>query len=182
MKKVLFSIAIAAMATFTFTSCDSSNAGSNDNNVEQQDSATAEEVEIPIKDLKELVCEKYVLTVPEGFKANSRMVNYSCNIGLQEAPFVTAAVNYKDVIDFQKEVERDYKAIDDITAGDKTYQAYYWLDAENNNCHHVKAATPHGEGMVTVHFFTGASQMDKDAAKEELMKAVQNVLNNIALK
>ena len=189
MKKVIFSLAIAAMAAFALTSC-TGNADTTDgtctDSVGTEQQEAAEQAEVPVGEQTELACDKYVLKVPEGFKASSRMVNYSCNMGQQEAPFVTVAPNFQSNTTpeaFKAAVEKDnYTAIDDITVGNNTYNAFYWFNAEDNNCHHVKVATPQGDGVVTIHFFTGASQMEKDAAKEALMTAVQTVLNNMTIK
>lgn len=187
MKKAIFSLAMLAMAALTLVACEpKGNAeGTNDAkdsaNVEQ----TAEQKEVPVGEQTELECDHYLLKVPEDFKASSRMVNSSCNMGLQEAPFVTVAPNFRsdDLAIFQADLEKNgYKAIDDFTAGDKTYKAFYMFDAKDNNCHHVYVATPQADGIVTVHLFTGASMMEKDEAKDALMKAVQTVVDNLTIK
>lgn len=190
MKKVIFSMAFVAIAAFTLMSCgdknnaESNNDGSDSTKVENTDS-TAQQAEVPIDQLTELQCDHYLLKIPEGFKANSRVVNSSCNIGLKEPPFVTAAFNVHsdDAAKFQADLEKQgYKAIDDFTAGDKTYKAFYMIKPDDNNCQHVYAITPKGEGVLSIHLFTGASKMEVPEAKEALMKAVQTVIDNLTIK
>ena len=187
MKKVIFSMAMLAMAAFTFVSCDTkgnaegNNDGKDSANVEQ----TEEQKEVPVDQQTELECDHYLLKVPEGFKAGSRMVNSSCNMGLKEPPFVTAAPNFRseDMAAFQADMEKNgCKAIDDFTAGDKTYKAFYMIKPDDNNCQHVYVATPQADGLVTIHFFTGASKMEVGEAKDALMKAVQTVIDNLTIK
>ena len=190
MKKVFLSMAFAAMAVFTMMSCDPNgkanggDEGKDSANVEQND--TTEQKEVPIGEQKELECAHYLLKVPDGFKASSRMVNSSCNMGLQEPPFVTVAPNFSggtDLAAYQADAEKGgYKAIGDITGNGNTYKAFYLFVPEDNKCHHVKMATPQADGVVTIHMFTGASLMEKDEAKEALMKAVQTVADNMTIK
>ncbi len=170
MKKIILSLAIVAMAAFTLTA---------------QNESDASVQEVPIGEQTELACDKYVLTVPEGFKATSRVVNNSCNMGQQEEPYITVAPYYswRDAANFKADVEGDgYEALDDITVGEVTYNVYYWLDEKDRNCQHVKVATPQGDGSVAIHFFTGYNRMEIDEAKEELMNVVQTVLDNMTIK
>ncbi|MBP5561913.1 MAG: hypothetical protein J6X70_08980 [Muribaculaceae bacterium] len=170
MKKVIFSMVVATVAAFSLAA---------------QDTNDAAQPVVPIEEQTELACDKYVLTVPEGFKATSRVVNRSCNMGLQEQPYVTVAPYYSwyDAESFKADLENDgYEALDDITVGDATYQAFYWLDEKNRNCQHVKVGTPHGDGTVAIHFFTGYNNMETDEVKEALMNAVHTVLDNFTIK
>lgn len=168
MKKIILSLVLAVMAAFTLAA---------------QDDATTQE--IPIGEQTELACDKYVLVVPDGFMATSRVVGNSCNMCQRDEPFITVApyVSWRDADSFKADVEGDgYEALDDITVGEVTYNVYYWLDEKDRNCHHVKVATPQGDESVAIHFFTGATDMEIDEAKEALMTAVQTVLNNMTIK
>ena len=169
MKKVFLSMVIAAAAAFSLSAQD----------------ANTDQNMVPIGEQTELACDKFVITVPEGFKATSRVVNNSCNMAQDEEPHITAAAycSWRDAAAFKADLENDgYEAIDDITVGDITFQAYYWLDEKDRNCQHVRVATPKGDGTIAIHFFTGFNQMELDETREALMNAVQTVLENTTIK
>ncbi len=187
MKKTLFTIAIAAIAMLGFSACD----GNSENNANGDDNVTTEETvdsaaveaEIPIKELKSLECNDYVLTIPEGAVASSRMVNSSCCFDFKGEPFTYAAPNvvYKTLEKFKSEMaERNGKALDDITVGDKTYTVFSY---EKNNQQFVEAATPIDEDrMMFVRLFNGANKMDKAEAYDFLVKNTKTTLENIKIK
>ena len=96
MKKIFLSIAIAALATLGFTSCgnaESTGEGTDTTAVEQAEQVNEEE--IPIDSLKELQNDHYLIKIPEGCKANSRMVNNSCAMGFKESPFTSCSANFQ---------------------------------------------------------------------------------------
>ncbi|MBR5727468.1 MAG: hypothetical protein IKS64_02675 [Muribaculaceae bacterium] len=187
MKKILFSFAITAVAMLGFTACDgnSENNASGDDNVTTEETvdSAAVEAEVPIKELKSLECKDYVLTIPEGAEASSRMVNSSCNFRFKGEPYTTAAPNviYKTLDEFKSGMaEKNGKALDDITVGDKTYTVYSY---EKNNEQFVEAATPiDGDRMMFVRIFNGASKMDKAEAFDILVKNTKATLENIKIK
>ena len=187
MKKILFSFAIAAVAMLGFTACD----GNSENNANGDDKVTTEETvdsaaveaEIPIKELKSLECDDYVLTIPEGAVAASRMVRSSCNFDFKGEPYTYAAPNvvYQTLEEFKSEMaEKGGKALDDITVGDKTYTVYSY---EKNDQQFVEAATPLDEDrMMFVRLFNGANKMDKAEAFDILVKNTKTTLENIKIK
>lgn len=192
MKKTMMSIALAAMAAFALTACsgNSDNNGSeatDTTNVEQttetDDGEAKPAEEIPVKELKELECDAYHLNIPEGWRANSRMVNSSCNIGLPESPFSTAALNvsYNSLDEFKQKCEKiaGVTKLDDVTVGDKTFVLYYY---EKDGEQFLDAATAYGEKTLTVRSFNGANKMDKAEAKDALIAGVKKVLENVTIK
>ena len=185
MKKVLLSLAIAAMAACALTACS----GNSENNSNGTDSATVDSVaqspeEIPVKDLKELDCAHYNVKIPEGWRAGSRMVNSSCVIELPESPFTYAGLNFshQTIDEFKADFEkRGYQAIDDVVVGDKTWVAFY-KEKKEDKIQEVAAATPQGDGVVTARLHNGANQMDFAEAGEALKNSVKTIAENITLK
>lgn len=187
MKKTLFSIAIAAIAVMGFTACDGNGANTaneNDNvkTEETQDSAAAE-AQIPVKELKELECDDYHLTIPQGAVAGSRMVRSSCNINFKGEPYTYATldVSHKTLDEFKSKLaEQGAKALDDIAVGDKTYTTFTY---EKGNDTYVEAATPIDDSRIMfVRLFNGANKMDKAEAFDILLKNAKATLENIKIK
>lgn len=187
MKKTLFTIAIAAIAVLGFTACDGNSgntANDNDNlKTEETVDSAATEAEIPIKELKELECDEYHLTIPEGAVAASRMVRSSCNFDFKGEPYTYACPNviHKTLEEFKSEMaEKGGKALDDITVGDKTYTVFTY---EKGNDVYVEAATPIDDSrMMFVRLFNGANKMDKAEAFDILLKNTKSTLENIRIK
>ena len=181
MKKALFSFAILAVAT-AMVSCGNKSA----QNTENQDSVAvaAEPEEVPVQDQKEIASDIYVIKVPEGWKARSRMVNNSCNLGLGEAPFTTAALNVEksESLDKFKETraKENCKALDNVTVNGREFVVY---EGENQNGEpFVAAATPMGEGHFRATLYSGACQMKKDEIKAALTANLQTILENVSFK
>ena len=187
MKKTFFSFAIAAVVAAAMASCGSKTA----NNGENQDSAAVEnaaeaapQAEVKIEDQKELTCDAYTLTVPDGWKATSRMVNSSCNMKLKQPPFTTAAPNTMSAMtpeNFAAEREKEnYTKLDDVTANGHTFSVFYKEGA--NDQQFIMSCTGRGDGLVTVKFMTGAHKLDKAEAKKILIENVKTVLEKLTIK
>lgn len=185
MKKFLLGLAFAAMAICIPTACSSSS----DNNAQGADSTATDSVaqapeEIPVKELKELENDHYLAKVPEGWRAGSRMVNSSCVIELPESPFTYAALNFQHetVDEFKAKCEKNgFKAIDDVTVGDKTWVAFYKEDKAEKE-QQISAATPQADGIVTARLHNGANMMEFDEAGEALKANFKTIAENITLK
>ena len=189
MKKRIFSFAIAMVATLGLVSCN----GSSDNTsksgetsevteqTQDQDGEQAQE-EVKIEDLKELTCDNYAITVPDGWKASSKMVRTSCNLTLKENPHSTAVLGYtlQNEGDVKSQIEnRGGKAIDDITVNGKTYKVFI---AEKDDRATYEAYVPNGDGFVTVKVMPGGTPMKGDELKEVLTKNLNDIIGAIALK
>lgn len=183
MKKTIFSIAIAAISSLALVSCTGTAEG-NEQNDSTKVEQTEEQAEIPIKELKELECDDYLLKVPEGWQANSRMVNSSCVLGFMEAPFTTCSANAHQTTNldsYKADIEKQGgKALEDITVGERTYVVYEKPDQDGKP--EIYLATARGEGIVTLRLFNGASQMEEAAAKEVLMNNVKTMVESITVK
>ena len=166
MKKVFYSIALAALAAITFTTAQ----------------AQDEQPQVRIEDQTELSCDKYTIQVPEGWTARSRMVGRSCVIGYNERPYTTASPNlsYNDIDDFKRShLEDGDEALDDITIGDVTYSVFF---KDNNGSPKVIAATPCDDRAFEVSLLAGSSNMEQDELKEALMKNLNEILEAVTLK
>ena len=188
MKKIFSIFAIAALATMIMVSCetkkDSSKSASSSEEVASASEASASEAgeEVAIEDQKELTCDKYTLTVPEGWKASSRMVNSSCNLTLKENPHSTAMVNHtlyseNDLVEGIK--KRGGKPINDITVNDNTYKVF---EAEKDGRYEYEAYVPQGEGFVTFRVMPGGTPMKGAELKEVMMKNLNDIIAATALK
>ena len=191
MKKTILSLTIATMGLWALTACT----GNSDNNAQGSDTTATElteepkaeqpQAEIPIKDLTELECDQYLITIPQGCKASSRVVNSSCNMTFSGQPYTTAAasVQMKTLDEYKAACEKEgFKAIDDITVDGHTYIVMFKEDAEQGR-HAVKAATPRDGGeLVCFNIFNGAHKMEPAEAKDVLMKHVQAMLQATKLK
>jgi len=187
MKKTFFSFAIAAVVAVAMASCANKAA----NNGENKDSAAVEnatkeapQAEVKIEDQKELTCDAYTLTVPDGWKATSRMVNSSCNIKLPQPPFTTAApdfVSYVSIDEYKAQREKEGATkLDDITVNGHTYSVYF--KEGNNNQLNIGAATARDKGTIQVKFSTGAHKLDKAEAKKIFEENVKTVLEKLTIK
>ena len=186
MKKAIYSIAAAAFAAFFLTACGGDTTTSQASTASASTStASSASQEVKIEDQKELTCDRYTIKVPEGWKARSRMVNSSCVIGYKEPPFTTASPNTtsEDIESYKKaRLDEGSTAIDDITAGGKTFNVFF-NDKQKDNTLAVAAATATDKGgTFYVTLRTGASQMSKDEAKEALMKNLKEILDAVTLK
>lgn len=188
MKKINYLIAAAAVASMSLFSCtgnaDNASAkasGSETASTEQAAEGEQPAEEVKIEDQKELTCDDYTVTVPEGWKASSKMVRSSCNLTLKENPHSTAVLGYTlqneaDVI--ENLGKRECKAADDITVGDKTYKVY----VKEGDRPEVNAFVPKGEGFVTFRIMPGGTPMKGDELKDVLMKNLNDIINATALK
>ncbi len=188
MKKTNFLLAIAVMASMSLISCngngENASKGSGSQAVSTEQTAEGEQPteEVKIEDQKELTCDAYTITVPEGWKASSRMVNNSCNLTLKENPHTTAALNtaHGTVEEYAKNLEgRGAKAVDDITVGDKTYKVFM---TENNERANYEAFVAYGDGLMTYRIMPGGTPMKGDELKEVLLKNLNDIINATALK
>ena len=185
MKKTVFSFAIAVVAA-ALVSCGNKTAqGDATDSTAVEQTEQAEEKEVPIDSLKELSCGAYTAKVPEGFKARSRVVNSSCNMGFKEAPFTTAAFNYDAYTNIEKwkedMVKQGAQPVEDITANGNTFSVFFKVD-KNDQTQNFYAATPRGEGVMTIKAYEGAHQMDKAEAKEVIKAQMQILADNVTLK
>lgn len=185
MKKFAFIIVAATLAASTLISCGgNTDKKAADSDSIAVDSASTAAEEIPIKELKELDCDHYIAKVPENWVAGSRMVNFSCVIELPESPFIFASLDYKyqTLDEFKAEAEKDgWKAIDDITMGDKTWVAYY-KENKSEKEQMAKAATPQADGVVTARLQNGQNMMDFAEAGDVLKSSLKVIIENITLK
>lgn len=180
MKKIIY-IAIAWVAALTFVSCNGNGDNAASKNSEATPSTEKAEAEVKIEDQKELTCDNYTITVPDGWKASSKMVRSSCNLTLKENPHSTAVLNYtlqneKDIID--NLVKRKCKAADDIKQGDKTYKVY----VQEGDRPEVNAFVPQGEGFMTLRIMPGGTPMKGDELKTVLMKNLNDIIAATTLK
>lgn len=184
MKKIFLSIAIAALATLEFTSCgNAENTGEGTDTTAVEQAEQVNEEEIPIDSLKELQNDHYLIKIPEGWKANSRMVNNSCAMGFKESPFTSCSANFQTgtIDEFKKEyMERKGKALPDITVGDKTFSLIEYPDPDGKPI--IVAGVPQADGVVTLRLFNGANMMEEKEAYDMLMKNVNLMINSITLK
>ena len=185
MKKTVFSFAIAVVAA-ALVSCGNKTAqGDAQDSAAVESTEQVEEQEVPIDQLTELSCDAYTAKVPEGFKARSRMVNYSCNMGFKEAPFTTAAFNcdpYTSIEKWKEDmVKQGAQPLDDITANGNTFSVFFKLDTRDDK-QNFYTATPKGEGVMTIKAYEGAHQMDKAEAKEVIKAQMQILADNVTLK
>ena len=80
------------------------------------------------------------------------------------------------------EAEKDgWKAIDDITMGDKTWVAYYKENKSEKELM-AKAATPQADGVVTARLLNGQNMMDFAEAGDVLKSSLKVIIENITLK
>ena len=133
MKKIFSIFAITALATMIMVSCETKK-GSSESSSDTEEVTSASDVssseaeeEVAVEDQKELTCDNYTLTVPEGWKASSRMVRSSCNLTLKENPHTTAMVNHS--LESAEQLteyinKRGGKPISDITVDGKTYKVF----------------------------------------------------------
>lgn len=187
MKKIFSILAIVALTTWTLASCDTKKETSEDSSVSEEQVSEATESEesedeVKIEDQKELTCDNYTITVPEGWKASSRMVRSSCNLTMKENPYSEAMLNYtleneNDVVEYIK--KRGGKAVDDITVGDKTYKVF---ENEKDGRYEYEAYVPNGEGFVTFRIMPGGTNMKGAELKEVLVKNLNDIINATALK
>lgn len=170
MKKMFYSIAVVAVATVALAMSS--------NSLKAQD----EPQQVRIEDQTELMCDKYTLSVPEGWVARSRIVGTSCVIALNEPPYTTASpsILYKKLEDFKSShIEEGDEALDDITIGDVTYTVFF---KENNGSPEVMAATPYDIWLFGVTLRSGASRMSPEEVKEALIENLNVILESIMLK
>ncbi len=192
MKKVNYIIAIASVAAFTLASCNgnsetASKASGEEVSTEQTaDQATQGEEateEVKIEDLKELTCDNYTITIPQGWKASSKMVRSSCNLTLKENPHSTAMINhtlYSESDLVESITKRGCKPIDDITVGDKTYKVFE--NAKDGGRYEYEAYVPQGEGFVTFRIMPGGTPMKDNELKEVMMKNLNDIIAATQLK
>lgn len=181
MKKLFSFLTIAAMATFILVSCDNKNGSSNSTSASQEqvssDEASASKSdEVKIEDQKELTCETYTITVPEGWKASSRMVNNSCNLTLKENPHTTAALNTSSatVEDYTKYItDRGGKAVDDITVNGKTYKVFI---TEKDERAQYDAFCVIEDGLMTYRIMPGGTPMKGQELKDVLVKNLNDII------
>ncbi len=191
MKKVFSLVAIAALAAFTLMSCegkkDAAASGSASqeqvtDDAQAQDDAEAQGEKVKIEDQKELSCDNYTLTVPEGWQASSRMVNSSCNLRLKENPHTTASLNY--TLEKAEGIAENYgkngfKPTDDITVGDKTCKMFV---KEEDGRTEYRALVAKGDGFVTFNIMPGGTPMKGDELKQVLLKNLNDIVAATALK
>lgn len=188
MKKIFSIFAIAALATMIMVSCEtkkeSSKSVSDTEEVTSASDASASEAEeeVAIEDLKELTCDNYTLTVPEGWKASSRMVRSSCNLTLKENPHSTAMVNHtlyseNDLVESIK--KRGGKPISDISVDGNTFKVF---EAEKDGRYEYEAFVPQGDGFVTFRVMPGGTPMKGAELKEVMMKNLNDIIAATALK
>lgn len=183
MKKNIMSIAIAAMIASSIVACTGTTETTNESN----DSTATEQTEpkeVKIEDQTELECDHYVLKVPENWKASSRMVNSSCVLNVKGSPFTTASANFQSstsIDTYKADLEKNgAKALDPITSGDVTFVVYEKPD--NDGKPMIYAATPKGDGVMTLRLFNGAHMMDEAEAKDALMNNVKTIIEHVTLK
>ncbi|MBO4721312.1 MAG: hypothetical protein J5629_00075 [Muribaculaceae bacterium] len=187
MKKIFSIFAIAALATMIMVSCetkkDSSKSSFDTEEVSTSEvSASEEGEEVAIEDLKELTCDNYTLTVPEGWKASSRMVRSSCNLTLKENPHTTAMVNHtlyseNDLAESIK--KRGGKPISDISVDGNTFKVF---EAEKDGRYEYEAFVPQGDGFVTFRVMPGGTPMKGAELKVVMMKNLNDIIAATALK
>lgn len=186
MKKINYMIAIASMAIFGLVSCNSNGETTSKSSGEQvstEQTADGEQPaeEVKIEDLKELTCDNYTITIPDGWKASSKMVRSSCNLTLKENPHSTAVLNYtlqneNDIVDNLK--KQECEPADDIVVGDKTYKVYL-KDGDRPDLH---AYVANGEGFMTLRIMPGGTPMKGAELKEVMMKNLNDIIAAIQLK
>lgn len=186
MKKLFLSFAVMGM--FALTACTGNAEQTTDNNdstaVEQTEEQVAQEV--PIDQQTELTCDQYTLTVPETYKASSRMVNQSCNLTYKGGqPFTTLAVDmpYQTVDEFvTKCKEGKCIQLDDVTVDGHTWKVFTYEDKADNTQEAYAATDYDGKKVIRVRALNGAHKMD---AAEALAKCVENLnvgINSIKIK
>lgn len=193
MKKIFSIFAIVALVSWTLVSCDTKKESSEDSSVseEQVDDASSSDAsgseqaegEVKIEDQKELTCDNYTITVPEGWKASSRMVRSSCNLTLKENPHSTAMINHTlaSVEDLTEQInKRGAKAINDITVDGKTYKVFE--NMKDGDRYEYEAFVPQGDGFVTFRIMPGGTPMKGAELKEVLMKNLNDIIAATALK
>lgn len=182
MKKLFGFLTIAAMATFILVSCESKKDSTENSSASQEQissesaSASAQSEEVKIEDQKELTCKTYTITVPEGWKASSRMVNNSCNLTLKENPHTTAALNTSSssVEDYTKYItDRGGKAIEDITVNGKTYKVFI---TEKNDRAQYDAFAVIEDGLMTYRILPGGTPMKGQELKDVLVKNLNDII------
>lgn len=186
MKKINYMIAIASMAIFGLVSCNGNGETTSKSSGEQVSSEQTADGEQPaeevkIEDLKELTCDNYTITIPDGWKASSKMVRSSCNLTLKENPHSTAVLNYtlqneNDIVDNLK--KQECEPADDIVVGDKTYKVYL-KDGDRPDLH---AYVANGEGFMTLRIMPGGTPMKGAELKEVMMKNLNDIISAIQLK
>lgn len=191
MKKVTLSLLILATAV-TMMACggkSANNAGETTiDNAKQTEQATVEEVsapqEVKIEDQTELECDAYIIKVPDGWKARSRMVNSSCVMGLKQPPFTTASpnvVSYMTLDQYKAKREGEgSKAIDNITVNGHEFVVYENEGADEQLF--LGAATALDKGTLQVTLQTGAHKLTKDEAKAAINANMKTILENISIK
>mgnify|MGYP002623960039 CR=1 FL=1 len=188
MKKIFSIFAIAALATLIFVSCETKNdssksASTSEEQVAASDASASEAgKEVAIEDQKELTCNNYTLTVPEGWKASSRMVNSSCNLIYKQNPHTTAMVNNSSYSenDLAEGIKnRGGKPVNDIIVNGKTCKVF---ENEKDGRYEYEAYVPQGEGFVTFRVMPGGTPMKGAELKEVMMKNLNEIIAATALK
>lgn len=184
MKKVFY-LAITAIASLSIVSCS----GNGNASVTSADSTTTEATEaaeqpaeeVKIEDQTELSCNEYVIAVPEGWKATSRMVNSSCNLALKGDPYTRAMLNCS--LEKEENLVENYKkggfkAVDDITVGDKTWKVYL----KDGDRPEYKTLLPLEKGFITLGISPAGTQKKGDELKEIVTKNLQDIMAAITVK
>ena len=183
MKKTLFTLAIAVVVAAVVSCTNKTGEGNEANDSTAVEQSEEPEKEVAIEDRTELTCANYTVKVPEGFKARSRMVNNSCNMGFKEAPFTTIALNCtsSSIEDMTADAEKQKaQKLDDISGNGITYSVYY--GADNNGYQFIYMLAPKGDGTMTIRLYEGASQMDKAESKEVLLNQAKLIAENVTFK
>jgi len=195
MKKTNYIIAIAAVACIALVSCENKGNSSSESSsqstdsIEQSDAQASEQTEeqksepakeVAIKDQKELSCDNYTITVPEGWEAGSRMVNSSCNMRMKSKPYASASLNFShDKIEkLTENIQKNGgKAVEDMTVNGKTFKVFF-----NEAQMRYDLLVPQGDGFVTMFMQKGGTTMEGDELKEAIETNLKALLENLTLK
>ena len=184
MKKVFY-LAIAAIASLSIVSCsgngNASTSGSASDAASTEATDQPAQEEVKIEDQTELSCDEYVIAVPDGWKATSRMVGSSCNLALKDDPYTRAMLNCslekeENLVENYK--KGDFKAVDDVTVGDKTWKVYL----KDGDRPEYKALLPLAKGFMTLGISPAGTMKKGDELKELITKNMQDIMAAITVK
>lgn len=187
MKKLFFSLAVVSVVALCACSNDKAENATNENDTTATEQVAEEQPaeEVPIDQLTELTCDQYTITVPENYKASSRMVNGSCNLRYKGGePFTTIAVDlpYKTADEFVASAkEANFKQIDDVTVDGNTYKVFVFENPAENE-QEAYAVITKGDKTIRVRAMNGSHKMDSAEARDKCVELLKLALNNIKLK